>query len=470
MRRLFPRALPAWILIIVVGGLLATQIAMFSITATNVSESNEIVDLYRLNERALSLVRLLQRTEKHNREEIIASLVNSTFAVKIGSAPAIVSTIPPDDVLAELEDIMVARLARYGVVDARVRRDSASSIQTDGTPQPSSDAGTVETDLIALARDFLESDRYTVSLQFKDGQWINFTTPITPAAAMFTPQSVPVYIGIAACVALLSFWAVRRLTAPYLLLEDAVTRLGKDFKTPPVSEQGSPEYRSAARALNSMQKRLLEYVEDREHLAAALAHDLRTPVTKMRLRLELLRNPAVKAALKHDIENIELTVKSVMDFAKLRVSEEEPERIDFWSMVYAVADEYPDAELEDDQDEGERLLCTVQPASLRRCIVNLVENAILYGGKAHISVRATERDLRLLISDEGPGIPENQLEAVFRPFHRLERSRSRETGGSGLGLTIARSLIQKMGGDIALANTAGGGLCATLILPRADPA
>lgn len=467
MKKFFPRALPAWFLIVVIGSLLVTQVAMLWIVSTNVADTNQIVDLYRINERALSLAKLVQETAPQDREEAIAPLITPNLAAKMSAAPAITSAIPANDMLAELEDIMVSRLARYGVVDVRVRRDSQSAARSENTSEPPQDAGAVELDLSALAQDFSESDRYTVSLQFQDGQWMNFATPITPAADLLTPEGLPVYAGIAACVALLCIWAVRRLTAPYLLLEDAVTRIGKDFKTPPVSEKGGPEFRSAARAVNAMQRRLLDYVEDREQLAAALAHDLRTPVTKMRLRVELLKNSEVKQALKRDIENIELTVKSVMDFAKLQLSEEEPERIDFWSMVYAVADDYQDAAFDNEQSDDGRLLCLVQPASLRRCIVNLLENAIRYGKKAHVSVSATPTEIRLDIVDEGPGIPEGQFEAVFRPFHRLETSRHRDTGGSGLGLTIARALIQKMGGDISLANLVdAGGLRATLTLPR----
>ncbi|MGV3551061.1 sensor histidine kinase [Rhizobium sp.] len=467
MKRFFPRALPAWILILVIGGLLVTQVAMLWVVSTNVSDTNEIVDLYRINERALSLVKLVEDVAPEEREQAIAPLVSPSLAVKMSAAPAIASAIPANDVLAELEDIMVSRLARYGVVDVRARRDSHLAADRENTAKPSTDAGAVELDLSALAQDFNESDRYTISLQFKDGQWMNFATPITPPADLLTPEGLPVYAGIAACVALLCFWAVRRLTAPYLLLEDAVTRIGKDFKTAPVSEKGGPEFRSAARAVNAMQRRLLDYVEDREQLAAALAHDLRTPVTKMRLRVELLRNSEVKQALKRDIENIEMTVNSVMDFAKLQLGEEEPERIDFWSMVYAVADDYQEVGFGNEQEDDARLLCFVQPASLRRCIVNLLENAVRYGKTAHIRISATPLLIRLDIIDDGPGIPEAQIEDVFRPFHRLETSRHRDTGGSGLGLTIARSLIRKMGGDIALANRAGqGGLQATLTLPR----
>lgn len=468
MTRLFPRTLAGWLLIVVIGGLLATQAAVFFIVAADRAESNQIVELYRLNERALWLVKLLSAADGSERKSISASLSNSSFAVTVGKLPAISSSIPPDDTLAELEDIMVARLGRYGIVDARIRRDPAKhKLQDVETAVTSgSDTGEVESDLLTLAQDFEETDRYTVSLQFREGQWINFIAPITPTGPMLDPERLPVYLGIAACVAFLSIWAVRTLTAPYVLLEEAVTRLGEDLKSPPISETGSREYRSAARALNGMQRRILEHVEEREYLAAALAHDLRTPITKMRLRLELLRNSRVREALAADIANVEITVKSVIDFVRLRTSEEEAERTDLWSMVDSIADEYPEASVDLHADDHDRLLCDVRPTALRRCLVNLIDNAIKYGRRAYISVGATLEQITITITDEGPGIPESKLEDVFKPFIRVESSRSRKTGGSGLGLTIARNLIQKMGGEISLSNAAGGGLCVRVNLPR----
>lgn len=470
MKRFFPRTLAAWLLMVVIGGLLATQAAFFSIVAADRAESDQIVELYRLNERALWLVKLLSPADGAERKSISANLSNSTLAVTVGQMPAIASSIPPDDTLAELEDIMVARLGKYGITDARIRRDPAKpKAQAVETPAPSgSDTGEVESDLMTLARDFNETDRYTVSLQFKEGQWVNFTTPITPTGPMLAPERLPVYFGIAALVAFLSIWAVRTLAAPYLLLEEAVTRLGEDLKRPPISERGSREYRYAAKALNAMQKRILDYVEEREYLAAALAHDLRTPITKMRLRLELLRNSKVRDALASDIANVELTVKSVIDFVRLRTAEEELERTDLWSMVDSIVDDYPDASLDINGDDQGRLLCEVRPTALRRCLVNLIDNAIKYGRKAHISIGATPYRISITIADEGPGIPESRMQDVFKPFMRVENSRSRKTGGSGLGLTIARSLIQKMGGEITLSNAPGGGLSAKLSLPRSE--
>ncbi|MGO4837697.1 ATP-binding protein, partial [Rhizobiaceae sp. 2RAB30] len=252
-------------------------------------------------------------------------------------------------------------------------------------------------------------------------------------------------------VVLLSIWALRRLTAPYRALERAVRRIGEDLKSPPLPEQGSTEYKSAARAVNTMQARLREYVEDRELLAAALAHDLRTPLTRIRLRLELLRKSPLRTALMNNLADIEAISSSVLDFATYEAGGEGSERIDFWSLTDSVADGNPNVVFAGAGEHARGLICRGETVALRRCISNLVDNAVKYGGGARLSLSCDEARVRLVVDDDGPGIPEAQLELMFRPFKRVEGSRNRETGGFGLGLTIARNIARRFGGEVTLA-------------------
>ncbi|WP_292184685.1 ATP-binding protein, partial [Mesorhizobium sp.] len=290
--------------------------------------------------------------------------------------------------------------------------------------------------------------------------------PITPVGPILSFDSLPLYSLIAGLVVIMSIWSLRRLTAPYRMMETAVNRIGKDLKSPPIAESGSREVRAAAKAINAMQARLREYVEDREHLAAALAHDLRTPMTRMRLRLELLRKSAVREALAHDLADVESIASSVIDFATFEVTEEKNERIDFWSLVESIADGYEDVSF-DDNTRSRGLICMARPVALKRCVTNLVQNAVTYGKKAHLSLSRSENMILLTIRDEGPGIPQAQIDAVFGSFVRLEQSRNRQTGGLGLGLTIARNIARAAGGDIRLSNNPGGGLLTQLRLPLA---
>ncbi|MER8828006.1 ATP-binding protein [Mesorhizobium sp. M0938] len=467
MRRILPQTLPVWVLLIVIAGLLISQITTLYIVSRDRAAANDVVDLYRLNDRAFSLVQLMHAAPPEARKATASGLSNATYALTVSDTPAVASSIAGDDELAELEDILVGRLAKFGVTDARVRRDPATREADDKGAVQGRDVGEVERDLLVLAADFAQSDKLTASLRFADGQWLNFTEPNTPVGPILSFDSLPLYALIAGLVVATSIWSLRRLTAPYRMMETAVKRIGNDLKSPPVAETGSREIRTAAKAVNAMQARLRDYVEDREHLAAALAHDLRTPLTRMRLRLELLRKSAVREALAHDLADIEDIASSVIDFATFEVTEEKSERIDFWSLVESVADGYEEVSIDNDDTRSRGLVCLARPVALRRCVTNLVQNAVTYGKKAHLSVHRSERTITLAIRDEGPGIPQAELDAVFGSFVRLEQSRNRQTGGLGLGLTIARNIARSAGGEVSLSNHPSGGLLTELKLPLA---
>jgi signal transduction histidine kinase len=471
MKRFLPQTLPAWVLLVVITGLLVSQVATFYLVQRDRASSNDIVELYRLNERAFSLVQLMHQATPQDRLQLAARLSNSGNALTVSDKPVVSSPIAGDDALAELEDILVGRLSKFGVVDARVRRDPGERhVAGPNDPDSDLDVGDVERDLLALATTFAKSKKLTASIQFADGQWLNFTTPVTPVEPVLSLDSTPLSAIVAALVVIMSIWSLRRLTAPYRTLERAVGKISADLKSPPLAESGSREYRSAARALNAMQARLRDHVEDREQLAAALAHDLRTPLTRMRLRLELLGRSRVRAELANDLADIDSIARSVIDFATFEIAEEKPELVDLWSLADSIADGYEEVSFEKGAVRSRGMVCEARPIALRRCITNLIGNAVLYGKKVHLGLRQSDDTIVLTIRDEGPGIAPGQFEAVFRPFTRVEASRSRETGGSGLGLTIARTIARSMGGDVRLSNHPGGGLLAELSLPRARPA
>lgn len=469
MKRFLPQTLPAWVLLVVIAGLLINQVTTFYLVNRDRAAGNEIVELYRLNERAFSFAQLMYKASPQDRRQLAAGLSNSGNALTVSDRPVVSSPIATDDALAELEDILVGRLTKFGVIDARVRRDAAERhAVAPGEADPDNELGEVERDLLALSTNFAQSRKLTASIEFGDGQWLNFTMPLTPKQPVFNFDSAPLSAIVAALVVIMSIWSLRRLTAPYRTLESAVGKISADLKSPPLAEAGSREYRSAARALNAMQTRLREYVEDREQLAAALAHDLRTPLTRMRLRLELLGRSKARSALAHDLADIDQIARSVIDFATFEIAEEKTERVDLWSLVASIADGYDEVSFETEARGMRGMVCEARPIALRRCITNLVNNAVLYGKKVHLSLGHDGETVTLAIRDEGPGIAPEQIEHVFRPFVRTETSRSRETGGSGLGLTIARNIARSMGGEVKLSNHPAGGLCAQLTLPRAN--
>lgn len=470
MRRFLPQTLPAWTLLILIAGLLTMQCATLFIVSRDRTENNKVLELFALSERANSLVSLIGPADADERARLADGLSNHARSVTISDQPAVTAPIAPDDTLAELEDVLVARLGRFHVVDARIRREKARPADQPA-PEPADDdpdAGQVERELANLAADLRSSDRLTTSIEFSNGQWLNFVIPLTREDPILTPETLPLYAAVALLVIALSIWGVRRLTAPYRAMERAVAAMGDSIKGPPLSEAGSREYRSAARALNRMRARLKAYVSEREHLAAALAHDLRTPLTRIRLRLELIHNDQHRRAIAGDLDELEGITRSVVDFTTLEVVEEKPEKVDLWSLTTAIADEHPRAAFEEDSLATGGLICLAQPTALRRCVTNLIENAITYGGHAHLKLAEAGGWLILTIRDEGPGIPADRIDSVFEPFERVEASRNRSHGGLGLGLTIARNAARRCGGDVRLENDPAGGLRTELRLPKAS--
>lgn len=468
MKRLFPQSLPAWILMILVAGLIATQALTLVIAAHGVSNAGRSFELFRLGERTVALAKAFHAASPDLRQTLLTEMANPSLTLAMSSQPAVQTALPSDDELAELEDILVAKLAKNGVNDIRVREDgpSHSSHAPASHAAPQADQpGDVEELLLQAASTLGKSGRFTVAIQFSDGQWLNFVTPVTPDPPVLTPESMPLYGGAAIAIFLLSLWTIRQLTAPYGAFERAVSALGDDLNRPPLPETGSGEVKAAVKAVNAMQAKLQDYVAEREHLAAALAHDLRTPITRLRLRFELLKKKSGTPALLADLHEIEKIIQSVVDFASHEVKKEPDAKIDLVSLVEAVCDDYPDVRL-DQEATPPRILCNGRPIALKRCLTNLIDNAVKYGKRASVSIEEAAQNINVVIEDEGQGLAASDIEQVFKPFKRLEGSRNRETGGIGLGLAIARGIARAHLGEISMQRREESGMRVVLSLPK----
>jgi signal transduction histidine kinase len=469
MKRVFPQSLPAWILLILVAGLIATQAATLIIAAHGVSTAGRSFELFRLGERTVALAKALHAASPAIRQTLLSEMANPSLTLAMSGRPAVATALPSDDELAELEDILVAKLTRNGVTDIRVREDgplnAGHAPQNHGSAQ-NAEEGDVEKLLSRAASKLGKSGRFTVSIQFDDGQWLNFVTPVTPDPPVLTRESMPLYGGAAIAVILLSLWTIRQLTAPYGAFERAVSALGDDLNRPPLPETGSGEVKAAVKAVNAMQAKLQDYVAEREHLAAALAHDLRTPITRLRLRFELLKKHSDTASLLADLAEIEKIIQSVVDFASHEVKKEPDAKIDLVSLVEVVCDDFPDVSL-DQAAMPARLICSGRPIALKRCLTNLIDNAVKYGRKASVSIEEKAEAVNVVIEDEGRGLEPGDVERVFKPFERLERSRNRETGGIGLGLAIARGIARAHFGEIHMYRREEAGMRVVLSLPKA---
>jgi signal transduction histidine kinase len=306
------------------------------------------------------------------------------------------------------------------------------------------------------------------ALRLPEGEWLNIVGRWPRPQPWSSPAFLAALAVMTAAVAGLSFWAVRRLTAPLRELAGAAERLGRDVSTPPLPERGPREVAQAAAAFNTMQARIRRFVEDRTAMLAAIGHDLRTPITRMRLRAEFVEDEALRAKMLADLAEMEAMVAATLAFARDDAAAERAVPLDLVALLRTVADEANDVagrEAVTAEASAHRTV-TARPLALKRALGNLVGNAVAYAGSCRVRLAQPEGGMiRIAIEDDGPGIPEDELERVFQPFHRVERSRSRETGGAGLGLPIARTILRGHGGDVTLANRRGGGLAVTVTLP-----
>ena len=310
--------------------------------------------------------------------------------------------------------------------------------------------------------------RLMLALRMADDRWAVLRTEWLPPRPWHSQRFLLAFIGMTAAAALLTLWAVRQLTAPVALLGRAAERLGRDVNAPPLPEDGPTEVATAAAAFNTMAARIRQFVSDRTFLIAAIGHDLRTPITRLKLRAEWMEDDEQRRKMLADLDELEALVSATLAFGRDVAGSEPVVPMDLVALVRTVLDDAADARPDApgaQYDGPAQLRMQGRPVALKRAFANLVGNGMAYAGSVAVRVAPSAGLVAVTVDDEGPGIPPEALDRVFDPFFRLETSRNRETGGAGLGLSITRNILRAHGGDVALSNRAGGGLRATVTLP-----
>jgi len=305
---------------------------------------------------------------------------------------------------------------------------------------------------------------FEIGVRQPDGRWL-----IAQPKPSFRLESWQGHILLtlllsALAISPLAWLFARRLSAPIAVFAQAAERLGRDPRAPPLEVTGSSEVMAAAEAFNQMQERLRRYVDDRTAMVGAIAHDLRTPLTRLRFRIEAAPEE-IRAKLAADIDQMEAMIASTLGFVRDTSRAGTREKLELSSLVESVLDEAAETGADAAAQPSDKLIIEGDSLALRRLVTNLVENALKYGERARGRVFAEDGCAVIEIDDDGPGIPLEEMERVFEPFYRREPSRSRETGGAGLGLAVVRSIARAHGGDVTLGNRPGGGLTARVSLP-----
>lgn len=341
-------------------------------------------------------------------------------------------------------------LQRLDVEDAEGHTAGASTMR-DGTPVVS---------------------RFHVAVNLPDGRWLHVVTRETHAVGGTTPLAsfidyvLRIYLLRIAGVVLVALVAVRLVTRPLERLAHAADALGEDIRRPPLALDGPIEVRRAAAAFNAMQRRVIAMLAERTRILAAVSHDLRSPITRLRLRTELLPDAALREKFRRDLEHMEAMVSATLNVVQSDAGSEAMQTVDIDTLLESLRSDMGDMGRTMTISGQARAPLPGYPRSLKRCLDNLLDNAMRYGGSADVHVEDSPAALRIAVRDNGPGLPDAMLEQVMEPFFRLEPSRNADTGGYGLGLSIAQTVAQAHGGRLTLRNRPEGGLEAMLVLPR----
>ena len=307
--------------------------------------------------------------------------------------------------------------------------------------------------------------QYAMAMQLADGSWLMFSMPSRSWGLEHWARNLIVVVLILLSTGLVALIATRRLARPLQTFAEGARRFGVDFRAPPIEPVGPHEIRQAILAFNAMQAQLQHFIKDRTQMLAAISHDLRAPLTRMRLRGEFIDDPQLQKKLFSDVDEMHAMINSSLEFFRDNARLEQATPFDLAELLQTLIDDYRDQSIEIPFSGPQRLAYVGRPLGLKRVITNLLENALKYASEPAIELRSDAEHVTIRVLDRGPGIPSDSYEQVFVPFHRLEGSRNKSTGGVGLGLSAARAIVLEHGGELTVRNRSIGGLEARVVLP-----
>ena len=476
MSRFFPKSLFGQTLLILLVGLVISHAVGAWIYAGAREQAVRAIGGFAAAQRVANLSRLVEEAPADWRSRIVAALSDPTFRVTLAAQPPEQLPADAEGAAQAIQDYLLQQLPARPDRQVRVAVFAPSGPPPgapfgppfDHRPPPgmmSGPGGMMHGMMGPGFGPFGGGRGLQVAVKLADGQWLSFATALPQGAPFVSWQFIVSMALMGVIVLAVSIWAVRRLTAPLGLLSTAADRLGRDVSAEPLAEAGTIEMQNAARAFNRMQERLRRLIESRTQMLAALSHDLRTPLTLLRLRTEEVADAEERDKMLATIGEMDEMIGSTLAFAHDEVRAEPRRRVDVDALLARVVDDMADAGLPVTMTPAAPLIHECQPGALKRALTNLLDNAVKYGKRAQVAIAVVGRTIEISIDDDGPGIPEAELAKVFQPFYRVEDSRSRDTGGTGLGLAIAQAIVQAHGGELTLSNRPGGGLRACIKLP-----
>ena len=467
--RLLPRSLFSRLVLVLLGGLVVAQLLSFAVHMHERGELLSRASGRQAAQRIADIARFLDSLDAKERRAIVPVLSAPPLTISLDRAPiAAGDGEAGEGARGALFGGMLRRLlgddfrAEVAVVEAPAEAPEPGTMRGFNGPKMHGDWPPGKGIMHAVAQPGIS---FVAQVRLRDGTLVTFDAR-QPAQTHNWPLRLLLSLAVLlVAVVAVSLVAVRWATRPLNSLADAADELGGNINRPPMKEEGPTEVVRAARAFNTMQARLAGYIRDRTRVLAAMSHDLKTPITRLRLRAEMLPDAELRSRMLRDLHEMQAMVSGTLDFFSAVRKERTRQPVDIGALI--------DSLCEDRREVGQALSVQgaalapypADPQALRRCLENLIENAVRYGACADIRIEDSAARLTIQIRDRGPGIPEPELERVFEPFYRLDDSRNMASGGTGLGLSIARNIARWHGGDVRLSNSAPG-LVAELALPR----
>ena len=462
MKSLWPQSLSSRLALILIAGMIAAQVLTGTIWYDTRYGNAMEMPARLLCTRVADALALLERFDAGRRPALLPSLDTGDFKITAINAPqAATPTFDANDqaIVALLREVVQQRARK-----PRELRVLAIALDPD-------EAGG---NIVTLLRDESPPAHFVLQARLDDGSWYQIDAMEGQAGMNLTPVTAAfdyllrIYVLRFAAIILISWFAVRLVLKPLQRLAAAAEQLGRNIHSPPLATDGPVEVSKAALAFNAMQRRLIANIAERTRFLAAVSHDLRSPITRMKLRTELLDgtiSETQRQKFRNDLEEMDAMVSSTLNVMQSVDAGEPQQLVDIDSLLLSLQSDFGEMQAQVAID-GTAAPILGYARSLRRCLQNLVENAVRYGQLAHVVVTDTAAWLQIEVSDNGPGIAPELLEQVMEPYYRIEPSRNSATGGFGLGLSIAQMVAQAHQGTLRLRNGEAGGLIATLTLPR----
>jgi len=468
--RLRPRSITIELIILFVAVIVIAEMLSVGYRYFDHSEALSALESIRIADRVAVIVSLVNNTPPQDRPKLLENFRGSELPVAWTGERRLVDDKEPGTEARLLRDLLLRVIPHSNNDEIIVSYlPAGESVPLPGEAELATlwrKAGTFPEPIGQIIDELAAKPTFLVTVRLSDGTWLKLLAAYVEDIEFWPLRSVFSVATMISLIAGLSIWAIARLTAPFQAFAAAATLLGTDVNAEPIPERGPADVCGAIRAFNDMQTRLQRFIEDRTQMLAAVSHDLRTPITRLRLRAEYVESRSQRRKFLADLDEMEQMITGVLSFAKEDARSEPTVTVDLGAMLQSICDDLSDRGFDVCFEANGRLPYLCRPLSIRRCFTNLLNNALKYGERADVSLEVGASSIIVRIDDHGPGIPEELMEDAFRPFHRLEQSRNRETGGSGLGLTVARTIARAHGGDVTLSEAPGVGLRASVVLPN----